>query len=163
MRMPDVKQTYRFATEMYWWALLLTGCQEQSIAIVLDALERVDDLCEVSQPNLAQLRAAIVETAVSTISSNGTKMLPAVAATFPETREQVIEDSDWECALAALLRIEVFPRRALLLTVFLGYSLLRTSQLMNRDLEWIAEARATALCQFASSVTANQQQFHSKE
>jgi hypothetical protein len=141
-----------FISDLYWLAFLLTECEEQSVSIVIDALELVDDFGAISETGIQlQLRQAVIEKSIravpNEVSTDAAACLPTASSFLvPEDR-----NFDWEDVKDALLGLEMFQRRVLLLTTFEGLSRSRAAALLGCDLNSIENAHQSAICAFVRS------------
>jgi hypothetical protein len=167
--MPDLPKEYLFAADLYWWAFLLTGCEEQGVSMVIELVEAVDDIsalgCSYTRP---QLRKAIAEKAIIAVPSH------SLSPSLPLLEQRTLTSLDclsernsgdevsWAEITAALLCFELLPRRVLLMTILEGYSLTEAASLLGCDENYVAETRVTALCNLTAILTAtNTFHFHS--
>lgn len=153
--------SYIFVSHLYWLAFLLTECQEQSVSIVIDTLESLDDVGEISQPSAQlRLREAVIEKSIMAAPLCGIGPLSPDPLPWLKTANSCLSTQErtfsWEDVKDAMLGLEMFQRRVLLLTTFEGFSRSRTARLLGCDVTSIAEAHLNALCAFASSFTSKE-------
>lgn len=150
--MQTLAQLNERAADLYRLAFLLTGHRESGVNVTLEAL----DSSEGANPffsswMLAWSRKVVIAKALAAIRDE-------LAASAQRARSRRAEKSalpprNWSLARettklkleGALLAIDVFPRCALLLSVFEGLSLEDTAILLDGDQELVRKARATAL------------------
>jgi hypothetical protein len=141
--MQTAEQAYASAASLYWIGLLLSGCPELSVAAAVEALD-FDDA-----PDPVKRRAVIV------------KMLTAKREELAISAQKTAVEKTCECTVPAgwvldphtstvqleqaLLAISLFPRCALLLTLFEGIKLEEASILLNTNRETVLEGRTEGL------------------
>jgi hypothetical protein len=142
-------------SEMLWLAFLLTGDREMSVEAVVDAM----DLSDAGNPffrnwMISWSRKLVIAKALSAVE-------PQMAASVRHTRERrcarraetpdrswsLDRDTDKIHLEHALLAIDLFPRCALLLTVFEKVSIDDAAELLNADRESIMTAKAIGLAE----------------
>jgi hypothetical protein len=149
--MRGTEQDYKHLADLYWLAFLLTGDQEVSVAMVIEEFESLEDSCALRCPSIrAKMRKSIIEKALTavgveageTVSASSSRSLTPVAPTRAGRHGVRIS---WEQLKAALLHLDLFSRRILLLTVFQGYTLQEAAGLLTRDVTLVADVRSIAL------------------
>ena len=146
--MQTADQAYRFVADLYWVAFLLTGCADRSADVVLNELDKNSIILPSTLPVLrkAVIRGALATMCDELISSAArmevwpTEHLPLPPFNWsldPNTSKSQVEN--------ALRAIEVFPRCALLLTVFEGFKLCDAAVLLNADPELVMRGRIVGL------------------
>jgi DNA-directed RNA polymerase specialized sigma24 family protein len=142
-------------SELLWLAFLLTGDREMSVEAVVDAT----DLSHAGNPffrnwMISWSRKLVIAKALSAVE-------PQMAASVRHTRERrcarraetpdrswsLDRDTDKIQLEHALLAIDLFPRCALLLTVFEKVSIDDAAALLNADRESIMTAKAIGLAE----------------
>ncbi len=157
--MQTVEEAYESAAELYWIALLLTGCSDRSATIVIDEIERANECND--GPSILEsiaLRHTIIAKAIASIFDQ----LAWSSARMPSWQKQrsLLAGPHWsvnptisrEQLAAALLRIDVFPRCALLLTVFEGLAIDAAAALLQSDRELTMRGRITGLCELTRNL-----------
>jgi hypothetical protein len=150
--MHTVEKAYRSASELYWIAFLLTGHEELSLRITINALGSEKGLEGRSSPPLPALRRTLaIQNALAATQAEITASAKRFAAqqsdqdfstlagcfVVPSIKKTQIEK--------ALLAIDLFPRCALLLTVFEGLPLEEAAILLHCDRDLIERGRIRAL------------------
>ena len=150
--MHTLEQANRRAADLYWLAFLLTGHQEPSLDVTLEAFVFADDAnpffptCMLAWSRrvfiakaLAAIRDDLAESARRTASKDADKIaLPR--------RNWALDCDTTKIQLGcALLAIDVFPRCALLLSVFEGAPLEDVAILLNSELELVRKAQMIGL------------------
>ncbi len=150
--MQTAEQAYNFAADLYSLAFLLTGRSELSLEVVIETLDAQDDTeLFFLPPARARLRESAIAKALAAVcyelalSARQTAsqrlaqkdMPPSTWSLDPHTSRLQIE--------SALLAIKIFPRCALLLTVFEGFSLEAAAAFLNCDPDLVLKGRMPAL------------------
>lgn len=132
MTADTVQQTtdYQNLASLYWLGFLLTGNQDRSALIAIEAFEVYDD------PSV--IRRAIIEKALAEVCEEAR---PAVSVCSLPCR-----DIDCELLTRALFELDLFARRILVLTVYEGYSAREAARQLACDIGTLTAARTTALC-----------------
>jgi DNA-directed RNA polymerase specialized sigma24 family protein len=140
------------ASGLYWLAFLLTGRREASLEVTLEALDSREDANSffstwmlrwsrrvVIAKALAAIRGELAASARRTVSKRAEKaaLPPRNWVVDPDTSRVQIE--------RALLTIDVFPRCALLLSVFEGVSLEDAAVLLDGDQDLVRKAQTIGL------------------
>lgn len=161
--MPEIPQSCSGLSGSYWIAFLLTGSQDLSAELVIEAYLRHEDsdICEDAISN-AKLRRMVVTRALAarseelarsakrSISQGGDRQI------LPTERWLPIDRVSFEQLQNALLAIDIFPRCALLLTMFEGFTLHEAAVLLNSDSESLLDARITGLLDMTHTLTGRQ-------
>lgn len=140
------------AGDVYWLALLLTGQPEVSVDVVVEAL----DLSTAANPFFSTWiqrwsRKVVIAKALAAIRNEIAESarrieLGRVASHAPRLRKWTLSRDTTKVQLErALLAIDVFPRCALLLSVFEGLSLQDLTVLLDATPGLIRKAQASAL------------------
>jgi mannose-1-phosphate guanylyltransferase len=143
-------------SNLYWLAYLLTECQEQSVSIVVNTLELVDDVDSISHPSVQlRLKEMVIENSISAIPNEGPQPLSTDFLPWSATARSCLLTQDrtfsWEEVKDAMLELEMFQRRVLLLTTFEGFSRSRVAALLGCDVDLISDAHPHAIWAFVSS------------
>jgi DNA-directed RNA polymerase specialized sigma24 family protein len=150
--MQTVEQPNERAMDLYWLAFLLTGHRGLSVDATLEALVLPeDDNPFFSAWMLAWSRRVFIAKALAAIRDE-------LAASARETASERAEEAalpprNWTLARgttkvqleSALLAIDVFPRCALLLSVFEGMSLEDAAILLDADRDLVRKAQIIGL------------------
>ena len=142
-------------SELLWLAFLLTGDREMSVEAVVDAM----DLSDAGNPffrnwMISWSRKLVIAKALSAVE-------PQMAASVRHTRGRrcarrsdtpdrswsLNRDTDKVQLERALLAIDLFPRCAVLLTVFEKVSIDDAAALLNADRESLKTAKAIGLAE----------------
>ncbi len=142
-------------TELLWLAFLLTGDREMSVDAVADAT----DMNDAGNPffrnwMISWSRKLVIAKALSVVEFDMAESVrrtrerryerPAPAATENWSLDAAADKEQLE---RALLAIDLFPRCALLLTVFEKVSIQDTASLLNADREAVRNAKAIGLAE----------------
>jgi len=137
---------------IYWLAFLLTGRREPSIAVALDAVDVQDSASSFfSTWMLAWSRRVVIAKALAAIrselaaSADRTASRRAEKATLPPRNWALSRDTTKAQIERALLAIDMFPRCALLLTVFEGVSPEDAAILLDGDRDLVRKAQTIGL------------------
>jgi DNA-directed RNA polymerase specialized sigma24 family protein len=150
--MQTLEHTNERAADLYWLAFLLTGDREVSLDVTVAALDLADGTNRFfSTWMLAWSRRVVIAKALAAIREE----LDASARRTASKRAEksILPPPDWAGGRAAtkavleeaLLAIDVFPRCALLLSVFEGMSLEDAAILLDCDQGLVRKAQASAL------------------
>ena len=150
----------KHAVDLYWLAFLLTGHREASADMTIQTLNVASDSDSFfSTWMLAWSRRLVIAKALASIRENlrasirQTKLIPNRIMT--ESPDLCLLDHDpaqleIERALSA---IAVFPRCALLLTIFEGMSLEDAAIVLEADKELVQKGQIIGLCALAKNLT----------
>jgi hypothetical protein len=151
-RMQTVEEAFRSASELYWIAFLLTGQEELSLHVTVNALCPENGLVGISSALFPPtLRMAVIQNALAATQAEITASARRFAAqqsdqSFIPARGWSVDSSMSKAQIeGALLAIDVFPRCTLLLTVFEGLSLEEAGMLLHSDRESIEAGRIRGL------------------
>jgi len=141
--MHTVEEAYRVASELYWIAFLLTGRKDTSLGVSVDALrsgkwgECLRSM--VIHNALAAMQTEIAASARELASQTAEQEFNATAgwSVDPDMSRAEIDD--------ALLGIDLFPRCAVLLTVFEGVTLEKAATLLQSGRDLVQTGRTKAL------------------
>jgi hypothetical protein len=147
-------------TELLWLAFLLTGDREMSV----DAVAGATDMNDAGNPffrnwMISWSRKLVIAKALSVVEFD-------MAESVRRTRERRYDrpapaaTENWSLDAAAgkeqlehaLLAIDLFPRCALLLTVFEKVSIQDTASLLNADREAVRSAKAIGLAELTCNL-----------
>jgi hypothetical protein len=162
--MREIEQAHASAVDLYRTVYLLTGHSEFSLKLITDAIFSETDV-ELfwSAEMLTQLRRTVIGKALEAIweelafSACQTAVLPASHPYLPLGWSLDANTSKLQVE-SALLSIEVFPRCALLLTLFEGLSLADTSALLRSSEDLTAKGQVLGLWQLVSTLAHRQDQ-----
>jgi hypothetical protein len=142
-------------TELLWLAFLLTGDRELSVDAVADAT----DMNDAGNPffrnwMISWSRKLVIAKALSVVEFDMAESVRRMRERRHDRPAEVATE-DWSLDAAAdkeqleraLLAIDLFPRCALLLTVFEKVSIQDTSSLLNADPEAVKNAKAIGLAE----------------
>jgi DNA-directed RNA polymerase specialized sigma24 family protein len=139
-------------SELYWLAYLLTGHRESSLDAVMEVVDASDDANPFFNNWMAAwARKVVIAKALSAIrselaeSARRLDLAPQKDHTPRSRNWSLDEDSSKVDLERALLAIDVFPRCALLLTVFEKVSLQDAAILLDAGLELVRKAKAIGL------------------
>jgi hypothetical protein len=142
-------------TELLWLAFLLTGDRELSVDAVADAT----DMNDAGNPffrnwMISRSRKLVIAKALSVVEFD---MAESVRRTRERRHDRPAEvaTENWSLDVTAgkeqleraLLAIDLFPRCALLLTVFEKVSIQDTASLLNADRDAVRNAKAIGLAE----------------
>jgi DNA-directed RNA polymerase specialized sigma24 family protein len=146
------------ALDLYWLAFLLTGHRRPSLDAATEALNLQDALDLQDDANqffstwmLARWRRAVIARALAGIREELAASVRRTASKRTQEfagplRNWVLDRQTTKGHLErALLAIDVFPRCALLLSVFEGMSIEDTSNLLNADHNLVRKGQVTGL------------------
>jgi DNA-directed RNA polymerase specialized sigma24 family protein len=147
------------AAELHWLAYLLTGSQDRSFQALTKAVDTEDYANPVTADFMASwsrklviaaaletIRPQLRESALRTARSEDPD--PATLAASKPSASQPMTTPEFE---NALLAIDVFPRCALLLTVFEKLSLEDAALLLNADKALVRKAQSQGLLELTGS------------
>jgi hypothetical protein len=144
-------QTNQHAGDLYRLAFLLTGDREASVTATIEALDFENDTLARSRravitKALTAIRDDLAESAGRTGSRRNLKVAlpPRGWALDPGTTKADVE--------RALLAIDVFPRCAVVLSVFEGVSPDDVESLLDADRALVGEARIRGLCELTRNL-----------
>jgi len=160
--MQTLEQSNDRATNLYWLAFLLTGHRGLSVDVTLEALVLPDDANPFfSTWMLAWSRRVFIAKALAEIrelaaSARQTASERAEKAALPP-RNWTLDRGTTKLQLeSALLAIDVFPRCALLLSVFEGMSLEDVAILLDADTELVRKAQTIGLRELTRNLARKQ-------
>ena len=148
------------AAELEWLAYLLTGSHDRSVRALTNALDADDD----ANPAMADFmlswsRKLVIAESLDTIrpelresarrTAHAENPDPATLAALTPIGSQPMTTSELE---RALLTIDLFPRCALLLTVFEKLSLEDAALLLNADKALVRKAQGQGLLDLARAM-----------
>lgn len=160
--MQAVNQAHDEMLDLYWLAYLLTGNRDASFQAAADAAELWEDgrpffskwVLRWSRKiaiakSLAAIRGDLYTSArkTETVPFRGDLRLPRGWSLSSYTNKAQLEQ--------ALLAIDIFPRCALVLSIFEGLPLEDVSTLLTEDHELVRTARAIALHQLTQRLSAS--------
>jgi hypothetical protein len=135
--MKSAQKVYKHLADLYRLAFWLTGCQEVSVTIAIDAFDSLTDPFGLLQPSTrARLRKAIIG--------------KALTARTAEDEVRGGLDSDESRLNDALFHLDLLSRKVFVLTVLEGYTIGDTSQLLQCDPGTVTEMRAVALSELST-------------
>jgi len=147
------------AAELHWLAYLLTGSQDRSLQALTKAVDAEDYANPVTADFMASwsrklviaaaletIRPQLRESALRTARSEDPD--PATLAASKPAASHRMTTPDFE---HALLAIDVFPRCALLLTVFEKLSIEDAALLLNADKALVRKAQGQGLLELAGA------------
>ena len=150
--MQDVKQAYASAADLYWITFLLTGRSEFSLELVMEVISsETDPELLLSAGILANLRRIVREKALAAIqeelaiSARKTAWLPLDHPCLPPSTWSLDANTSKLQIESALLALEVFPRCALLLTLFEGLNIGDASALLRSSRELTLKGQTLGL------------------
>jgi len=144
---------------IYWLAFLLTGRSEASIAVALDAVDVQDSANPFfSTWMLAWSRRVVIAKALAAIrgelarSARRTASRRGEEATLPPRNWALSRETTKAEIERALLAIDMFPRCAILLTIFEGMSLEDAAILLDGDRDLVRKAQTIGLRELTSNL-----------
>jgi hypothetical protein len=150
--MHTVEEAYRLASELYWIAFLLTGHEELSLRVTTNALSSETILACTSSPQLgARRRGTVIRDALAATQAEIATSVQQFAAQQPDLGFITTTGRSADSGLSkaqieeALLAVDLFPRCALLLTVFEGLPLEEAGALLRCDRDLMKAGRMSAL------------------
>ena len=161
--MQEIEGAYHAAASLYSIAFLLTGRSELSLEIAMEVLDSEDDpeLLFSSQA-LAGVRRTVIEKALAairdelSISECQTASLSFAEVCLPPSTWSLDPSTTKLQIESVLLAIDVFPRCALLLTVFEGLSLQEASAFLGSNGDSTLKGRITGLWNFTHHLARQQ-------
>jgi DNA-directed RNA polymerase specialized sigma24 family protein len=156
--MSPLEQANGYAANLYWLAFLLTGRREDSVDMAVEALDSADGNPFFSAWMLAWARKVVIAKALGAMRQELAASARRVASTRgprcgAPARHWALERGATKAQLErALLAIDVFPRCALLLSVFEGLSLDDATVLLNGDRDLVRNAQVSALRQLTQNL-----------
>ena len=147
-----IKDEEKNAADLHWLAFLLTGQRDISIQIAVDAVASEDDALPafpawlhawsrriVVAQALAAVRAELAESAARTESAkpDRTAVAPRDWSLSPDTSKSRLEQ--------ALLGIDIFPRAALILSIFEGVQIADAAILLDAGAALVRKAQSIGL------------------
>jgi len=150
--MQTLEQANNGAADVYWLAFLLTGHRGLSVDVTLEALAFPDDANPFfSTWMLAWSRRVFIAKALAAIrdeliaSARRTASKHAEKTALPPRNWTLDRDTTKAHLESALLAIDVFPRCAVLLSVFEGMSLEDVAILLDSELHLVRLAQTIGL------------------
>lgn len=150
--MQTLKDANERAADLYRLAFLLTGSRGSSVNVAIEAFEATEGANPFfSSWMLAWSRKVVIAKALGAMrdelaaSAQRTRSRSADKYVLPSRRWTPPTETTNLQLERALLAIDVFPRCALLLSVFEGFSLADTAILLNGDEELVKKARTIGL------------------
>lgn len=140
------------AADLHWLAFLLTGRREIGVEIAVDAIAAQDGASPafpawlhawsrrvVIARALAAVRAELAESALRTEAARVGRSSPAPQgwSLSPDTSRSRLEE--------ALLAIDIFPRAAIILSIFEGVRIADAAILLDADAALVRKAQAIGL------------------
>ena len=161
--MQTLEQANERAADLYWLAFLLTGQREPSV----DLADEVLDFQDGANPffstwMLAWSRKAVIARTLATIrdelavSARRTASKRVEMSALPPRDWALDRDTAKIQLERALLAIDVFPRCAVLLSVFEGAPLDDVAILLNSDLDSVRHARMSGLVELTRNLAGMQ-------
>jgi len=150
--MQTLEQPNERAADLYWLAFLLTGHRELSLDATIEALDLQDDenpffstwiLAWSRRVVIAKALAAIRDELAASARRTASKRVERTA--LPPRNWTVDRDTTKAQLESALLAIDVFPRCALVLSVFEGMSLEDVAILLNVERDLVRKAQLIGL------------------
>jgi hypothetical protein len=151
-------------TGLYWLAFILTGCEDISVSVTAEVLSMASGKEATCYPSeccpseIARLRRAVI---TQSVAAQQSELRWARGCYKRQTRYGY--ESELRTALDsmpsffevrnALPAIDLFPRLALLLTVFEGFSLREAAKCLDSNEESICDARSHGLLSLAWNMT----------
>jgi DNA-directed RNA polymerase specialized sigma24 family protein len=168
--MQAVDQVNGRIADLYWLAYLLTGQSEPSLDLAIEAMEEEDreggffsqwmlawSRRVVIAKALAAIRGELAQSAVRTEAERGGR-LPVAPPNW------VLDRGTSKLQLeAALLDLDVFPRCAVLLSVFEGMSLEDAATLLDVDRNLVRKGQAAGLRELTRKLARNQSHSQSRD
>jgi DNA-directed RNA polymerase specialized sigma24 family protein len=146
------------AADLHWLAFLLTGDHESSIEIISESADSLDDSnAFFSTWMLSWSRRLIIAKALAkvrdqlTASARRTESVRMAKRTLAPRGWELSPNSSRSELQEALLAIDLFPRAALVLSIFEGMSVEDAAVLLGVNLDLVKKGRAFA----ARELTAN--------
>jgi DNA-directed RNA polymerase specialized sigma24 family protein len=141
------------AANLYWLAFLLTGQREASVDMAVEALDSADGNPFFSAWMLAWARKVVIAKALAAIRQELAASARRMAARRSRHCAPPPPPGNWALRPdatkvhleRALLAIDVFPRCALLLSVFEGLSIDDATVLLDGDRELVRSAQVCAI------------------
>ena len=161
--MQTLEQANKRAADLYWLAYLLTGHRGLSVDATLEAVGSPDDANPFfSAWMVAWSRRVFIAKALATIreelaaSARRTASERAERTALPP-RNWTLDRGTKKAQLErALLAIDVFPRCALLLSVFEGVSLEDVALLLDSERDLVRKAQMAGLRELTRNLARNQ-------
>lgn len=161
--MQTLEQTNKRALRIYWLTYLLTGHRELSVDMTHEALVLPDHVNPFfSAWMLAWSRRVFIGKALAAVrdelalSARRTASMRAEEPA-PPVRNWILDRDTTKLQLeSALLAIDVFPRCALLLSVFEGMSLQDVAILLNGDMDLVRKAGTIGLRELTRNLARSQ-------
>jgi DNA-directed RNA polymerase specialized sigma24 family protein len=156
----QIEQAGKHAADLHWLAFLLTGRRETSIDIAVDtiAAEDVPSRPYFSTWMVAWARRVVIAKALGQI--RGELAASARRTESKRVNKAVVPSRDWALDPGttkaeieqALLAIDLFPRAALLLSVFEGVPIADATVLLDTDPDLVRKARAAGLLELTANL-----------
>jgi len=156
--MPSLESANTHAANLYWLAFLLTGQREASVDVAVESLDSPDGNAFFSAWMLAWARKVVIAKALGAIrqelAASARRMLSRRGRSYPPApRNWALGPGTTKLQIEqALLAIDVFPRCALLLSLFEGLSLDDTTLLLDGDRELVRSAQACAIAELTHNL-----------
>jgi DNA-directed RNA polymerase specialized sigma24 family protein len=150
--MQTLEQANKLAADLYWLAFLLTGHRGLSVDMTLEAVAFSDDatpffsawmLAWSRRVFIAKMLAGIRDELASSARRTASKRVERTA--LPPRNWTVDRDTTKAQLESALLAIDVFPRCALVLSVFEGMPLEDVAILLNVERDLVRKAQLIGL------------------
>ena len=157
--MTSAEQVYKHLADLYRVAFWLTGSQEASVTLAVDALDSLTDRFALLRVSIrVLLRKAIIEKALAAaVAEDEAAMGSGWAIPGQDHDEARLND--------AVFHLGLLSRRILVLSVLEGYTIRETSRLLLCDVDTVNEMRWVALSDFANALNVhrNGTELHSNE
>ena len=157
--MYTVEDAYGPASNLYWIAFLLTARVELSFSVVTEVLDSDNGIELISSPQgLPHLRRRVITKALEAIreevaaSAQQTALQSSDRTVMPLSSWFIGPDISPAQLEEAFFTIDVFPRCALLLTVFEGLQVDDAAELLHSDCELIRRGREAGLWELTRSL-----------
>jgi len=153
--MQTLEQSRKRAMDLYWLAFLLTGHSDLSIDVAIESFDIQNGARPVfSAWMLRRSRRLVISKALAAIrdelaaSARRTESKRSKRPALPPRRWTLHQNIPKVALEHALLAIDVFPRCALLLSIFEGMSLHDVVILLGGDRSLVRKAQVAALREF---------------
>lgn len=153
--MQTLEQSRKRATDLYWLAFLLTGHSDLSIDVAIESFDIQNGAGPIfSAAMLQRSRRLVISKALAAIrdelavSARRTEAKRSKKPALPPRGWVLHQDTTKAALEQALLTIDVFPRCALLLSIFEGMSLRDAVILLGGDRNLVRKAQVTGLREF---------------
>jgi hypothetical protein len=162
--MQRLKQSRKRATELYWLAFLLTGHIDLSIDVAIDSFDIQDGASPLFPAWMLQRsRRLVISKALAAIgdelvaSARRTESKRSKKPELPPRGWALDHDTTKAVLEHALLAIDVFPRCALLLSIFEGVSMHDAVILLGSDQNLVRKALVTGLRELTGNLARNEE------